>query len=142
MSYIAPKDKQFRFEYLADKIENLIAEEGLNEEVEFSTDQYNNMMKVYYESSEQYDANTDRWRIRALDEDRWEDEPRPEDLPKEVKFTIYAHSSDESIYERAQDAGMTMEEIDKSSVAYAGYEIRGEVTFNRETGKYEVEWDK
>ncbi len=57
-----PKPLQSRFEYIADKIERLLENEGVGDEAEFSTDQYNNTMKVYYETGEQWDANTEEWK--------------------------------------------------------------------------------
>lgn len=136
----APRDRVQRFEYLAEKIENLIAEEGLGGEVEFSTDQYNNTMKVYYESTEQWDEKTERWRTWDEDEDRWVDDPPKERI---VQWRVYAHRSKDSNYEAALDAGLTEEEVAQhSDLIYIGYEIEGLVTFDRETGKFTVEWDK
>lgn len=132
-----------RFRYLADKIERLIEDEGLGDEVEFSTDQYNNTMKVYYETTEIWDANTGRWRVWDEDEDRWVDDPPKEDLPKIVKWPIYAHANKDSMYELALAAGLTTDEIsDNPDILYMGYEIRGTATFNRETGEITEEWHR
>lgn len=58
-----------------------------------------------------------------------------------VQWTVYAHASKESMYEHARDAGLSDEEIEKNDIKYIGYEIRGQVTYDRTSGKWNCEWE-
>ena len=134
-----PKDKQEKFKWLEDTIQSALVSAGVDKEVEFTTDQYNNTMKIYFETTEQWDAKTERWRVWDEDENRWADEEPAERL---VTWPVYAHSSKDSNYESALEAGLTTDEISKyEDILYIGYEIEGTAELDRETGKLIVTWE-
>jgi hypothetical protein len=66
----------------------------------------------------------------------------PPSKPKIVKYQVYAHASEESMWERARDAGFTDDEVAALGLGYVGLEIRGDVTVDTENRTYTVEWDK
>lgn len=65
-----------------------------------------------------------------------------ESKPTIVKYGVYAHASEERMYEAAMDAGFDNDEIQKYNLGYVGYEINGTVTVNRETGDVKVDWNE
>lgn len=60
----------WRFVDLVEQIEELIELNGLTGEVEIDDDQYNNTIKLYYESTQQW--HDGKWMSYDEDEDRWE----------------------------------------------------------------------
>lgn len=136
---VQQNDGEYKFSWIANKIERLLEDAGVAEEVEFTTDSSTGIIKINYDSTEQWDMETQRWRVWDEDENRWADEKPKEKI---VTWPVYAHRSKDSNYEAALAAGLTEQEIEKNpDIVYIGYEISGVVTFNRETGELTEEWD-
>lgn len=57
-----------------------------------------------------------------------------------VKYTVYAHTYEETMYDIAMEHGFTEDEIEQLGLAYIGYEITGHVTVNRKDRSVEVVW--
>lgn len=58
-----------------------------------------------------------------------------------VQYRVYAHTTKDSMYEAARDAGISDVEIQANpNLIYVGYEVTGTVTFNRKTGEVKEEW--
>ena len=54
-------EKYYRFNLLADRIRQLVKILGLEGEVEIDEDQYNNTIKLYYETTEWWDSEKETW---------------------------------------------------------------------------------
>lgn len=68
------KGGKWRFTDLVERIRKAIQEAGLEQEAEIDIDRYNNTIKIYYESTEEWDDETQSWRVWDEEEERWADE--------------------------------------------------------------------
>jgi hypothetical protein len=64
----------------------------------------------------------------------------PPKVPEIVKYTVWLHGDDDSMYERAMIEGFSNTEIERYGLSYIGYEVRGDVEVNRTTGEVTVTW--
>lgn len=72
---------------------------------------------------------------RYTDKELEEELERRKKTPPVVTYTVYLHSSKDTMYERAIEAGLSEDEIEKYDLSYIGYEVPVTVTVDRSTGK-------